>query len=178
MRHILLIITVALTPALALAEGLPQQHHYRNGAASSNKMNLLDGVALNASASSRTVNRSLCPGQPGKDSECYTKVRLNIFFTHDSATDVEVAFSCSMDGGSNYATLTTKACSSGNCQVFLRTDDNDTSGSGNDEDSSAGDEDFSLEYDVRGCTDWKAVVSGTSGGASDLVNLQATAYGG
>lgn len=147
---------------------LPAQHHYRN-AASVNASNLLEGVALNAAEAARTITLDLCSVPAGRNGGCWETVRLSVFYTYSAATTVVVTPWCSQDG-TNYARETSRSISSGASAVYPFADTETHGGA---------DIDFSSVYDVRGCVKYKFVLSGGgSPGAGDLVDAQASAYGG
>jgi hypothetical protein len=124
---------------------------------STNKYNLLEGAALNASVGSRTVTIN--------PSGTFTKLNVAVFYTYSAATAVTLTMSCSMDG-TNYAGRQTRDISSGAATLSSLVDSKTTS---------ASNQSFMVEYDVRGCEKVKIVLDGTGAGAGDLVNVQATA---
>lgn len=117
---------------------------------------MLSGVALNASAGTRTATITIA--------KSWAKLRFGIQFTRSAATSVTSQFTCSYDG-TTYYRRTTKACSSGTCTLYEQSDDNPQSTSVN----------FEIEYDVRGCQKVQILLGGASAGASDLVTTQAVA---
>ena len=146
-------------PAAAKVADNTQYLRFRN-AASTNSLNMLEGVALNATEATRTLTLQV--------NQRWAKVRVAIFFTHSAATTVTATPKCSTEAGGTYANYQTRSCSSGTCSTFDMVDSN----------AVAGDEDFILEYDVRGCWEFDLVLSGASAGGSDLVDVQAVAVTG
>lgn len=151
MRTLTLILALCAqlcVPALAFAQqALPTQAELQTGSD-------LTAVALNdATPANRTVTI--------KVAKRWSKLRLGIQFTHSAATTVDAQFSCSYDG-TTYYRRTTRACSSGTCTLYEQTDSNPV----------AGDVDFEIEFDVRGCKRVQILLSGTSAGAGDLVTTQ------
>jgi hypothetical protein len=120
--------------------------------------NALSGVALNASAATRTVQATF--GSPTSPSP-FTKWRVSVFFTYNAASTVTAVFSCSVDG-TNYASLTSRSITAGASTVSIVTDTYTTGG------ASAN---IMLEYDIQGCRAAKVVLGGASAGASDFVTV-------
>lgn len=119
---------------------------------------LLDGVALNAgSAADRTVTVNLPPNG--------AKVCLLVELTRTAATTVDIAVQVSMDG-TTYVPLQSGAISGGTRTLSDFTDSKTVSG--NDE--------FGVEYDLRGWRHANFVFSGTSAGGSDTVDVYGTVY--
>jgi len=127
--------------------------------ASANAFNLLEGVALNAAAGTRTITLAT--------QARWAKLRVYTFFTHNAATTVTSAFSCSLDG-SSYARLTARNIDGATATVNLLTDSI----------AVAANTDYMLEYDTRGCESVRVVFGGASAGASDTVNIQAVSISG
>ena len=125
--------------------------------------NALSGVALNATAATRTVTATFTTSTT--DPAPFTKWRVSVFFTYNAATTVTAVFTCSQDG-TNYASLTSRSIAGGASTVSLVTDTYTTGG------ASAN---FTLEYDIQGCRKAKVLLGGASAGASDLVTVDWTA---
>ena len=160
MLRTLTALVVLLSASIA---GAGQAYPVRN-TASSNVLNVLEGVALNAAAATRTINIPLGTILPEPRSRGFNKIRVSLFLTRTAYTTVTAQFSCSHDG-TNFARLTTRTCADGACAINLQSDTRTTSVS----------EEFTLEYDVRGCSDVRVLLGGASAGASDLVDAQVTA---
>ncbi len=121
--------------------------------------NVLSGVALNASAGTRTITANLYAGNAPRAE--YSKARLIIAYTWAAASTVTIAFSCSADG-TNYGPVMARNISSGTATISVLTDSYTTGG------ASAT---LGPEYDVRGCLKGKWVLGGAGAGASDLVTV-------
>lgn len=145
-------------PAMAAVADELRQSDFRNGA-STNARNILEGVALNATAADRTIT---------VPTEGFSKLRVLVFYTYSAATTVTAQVTCSYDG-TTYARVTSRAVSSGTATLSLVADEYTTS---------AADADFMIEYDVRGCKTVKVLFGGASAGAGDLVDVQAIATAG
>jgi hypothetical protein len=117
--------------------------------------NLVNGIACNAAAGSRTVTLQL-DGRFGR-------VRLPIWLTYNAATALTVTPECSLDG-TTYANYLTRSCTSGVCTASTFVDTLSTG---------AASIDGTFEYDVSGCTKFRVVVACTGGGASDTLIVQA-----
>lgn len=154
-RTYLSAVIILLLPAAATAATPPTTSH-RIGSG------MLSGVALNATASTRTVTINLGDLPAGRDGEGWGKLRFGIQHTNSAATTVTAQFTCSYDG-TTYYRRTTRSCASGTCSVYEQTDSNAVSG----------DQDFELEYDIRGCAKIQILLGGASAGASDLVTTEA-----
>lgn len=144
-----------LLPSVASAQTAPATKYYEHkNTASTNEYNLLEGVALNAAAASRTITLTL--------KKKWSKTRVSVFFTRTAATTVTALMSCSIDG-TNYAPVQARRIASG---VATLNDLVDTKNvSGNDI--------FMAEYDVRGCQKAQVLFGGAGAGGSDTVNVQA-----
>lgn len=128
---------------------------------------MLEAVALNASAGTRTLTLPLSTNfSRGTDGPTYAKVKLVINYTYSAATTVVVTYTSSIDGGTTYGSETSTAIAAGAGTVSVYTDTY-TTGSANAI--------IKLSYDVAGCTHAKFVFSGASAGAGDLINVQAVA---
>lgn len=142
-------------------------NHYRL-MGSSNTFNLLEGVALNTSAGTRTITLDLADAAKANKVEGFGKIRVAVFFTYAAATTVTAQFTCSLDG-TNYGRTTSRSTSAGASTVSLQSDTYTTG---------AANANLILEYDVRGCRKAQVLFGGASAGASDLVNVQAVAVAG
>lgn len=120
---------------------------------------ILDGVALNASAANRTFTVVL-----GNDDARWSKLLLKIVLDRTAATTLDIAPTFSFDC-SVYGAVQTGAVSSGTRTLSNLADTKAVSG----------DVTPIIEYDVRGYRCARFVLSGTSAGASDLVDVYATA---
>ena len=129
----------------------PQIRLVRNES-SINPINVLEGVALNAAAATRTAEIN-CEG--------YSVLRFFVFFTHSAASDVSVTPTATLDG-TNYAPLQSRSIVAGAATLSDLVDTKTVTG----------DDQFWVDYDVRGLTTIKLAMSGTSAGASDLVTCQ------
>jgi hypothetical protein len=125
--------------------------------------NALSGVALDATAATRTVTASF--DVKATNPAPYSKWRVSVFYTYSAATTVTSVFSCSQDG-TNYSSLTSRSIAAGASAVSIVTDTYTTGG------ASAN---ITLEYDVQGCRKAKVVLGGASAGAGDLVTVDWTA---
>lgn len=130
---------------------------YRNS--STNNIKLLDGVALNASAATRTITVEL-----GPDGD-YRSLVVQVDFTHNAATTLVLTPTCSINGGASYASVLTGSVSSGTEDVDAHVVSMGVAGSVNNK----------YEFNVVGCDAFKIVFSGASGGASDLIDVYAKA---
>lgn len=146
------LLAALLAPSLAMAQIAP-------AAATLDADNALSGVALNATAATRTVT-GVFDAKAAAPSP-YTKWRVSVFFTYAAATTVTAVFSCSTDG-TNYASLTSRSISAGASTVSIVTDTYTTG---------AASADIMLEYDIQGCRKAKVLLGGASAGASDLVTV-------
>ena len=120
----------------------------------------LSGVALNATAATRTLDLTL--------RNKWAKLRVGVDYTNSAATTVTGVLSCSLVSGGTKYTFQTKACSSGTCSHYDRTDSNAVSG----------DEDFFFEFDIRGCWDASILFGGASADGSDVITTESVALTG
>lgn len=154
MEKLTIALILLLAPHVAAQRaGFVNFKHFKTAA---NSFLLLDDIALNATAADRTITLTL--------DRKYAKVVIGIDFEHNAATTVTATPTVSYDG-SVFFSKTTKSCASGTCTVYQRTDSNPVSG----------DEEFELEFDVRGLEKLKIVFAGASAGASDTIDVQAVA---
>jgi hypothetical protein len=123
------------------------------------RWNLLNGVALNGAASTRTIELRLFGG--------ISKLILLVQHTNSSATAITATPTVSIDEVSSsptYSSIQSRAISSGTA----------TDSDFVDSKSVSGDTNFQLEYDVRGAEWFKCVFAGTGADASDLLTVQAS----
>lgn len=148
-----LIYLILLIPSLAFgaADNLRILRYTKSGS-----FNILSGVALNASAGTRTITLS---------TEGYSKLLVQVNFTYAAATTLTSQFTCSLNGVT-YGRRTSKSTTAGAVTVSASTETYTTGGASVV---------LNYEYDVRGCSDISVVYGGASGGASDLITVQATA---
>ena len=131
--------------------------------ASSNDYNVLEAVALNAAAATRTYTVS-AGALTDAPSDGFAKLVVVIDYTYSAATTVTVTPTCSLDGGSTYASETSTSIAAGAGTVSVYSDTYTTGGANAV---------LRLVYDVSGCTHYKLVFGGASAGAGDLVDVQA-----
>ncbi len=156
--HTIVLALALVAPASAMgAYNTPTNALPFTNSASVNVYNMLEGVALNAAAGTRTMTLKL--------QKAWRKVKVNVFYTYSAATAVTVTMSCSIDG-TNYGTVQSRSISAGSSTVSDVVDSK-TSG--------AASQSYQLEYDVEGCENAKWVFGGTSAGGGDLVSVQAVA---
>jgi len=151
-----LLAALLLFPVGAYAASAPRTNVTRLKAGSSFK--LLDGIALNATASTRTIDVEIGPSRAE-----WAKVSVIVDYTYTAATTVVATPTCSQDG-TLYASFTSRSISSGAAAVSPLVDTYTTGGANAT---------YILEYDVRSCKNFKIVFSGASAGASDLVDVYA-----
>jgi hypothetical protein len=166
MRKMILVLMMTAMSATAQADERTDVLFFRR-AASTNKHNLLEAVALNGAAATRTITLTLGDSNPGS-AKGWSKLRVSVFYTYSAATTVTAQLSCSQDG-TNYAILQTRNCSAGTCTL---SDATDSKATGN------ADRQPMMEFDIRGCQKAKVVFGGAGAGAGDLVNVQAVAIAG
>jgi hypothetical protein len=154
---------VLLLPSTALAWAPAAQVQRLTKDSSTNDFNLLEGVALNATAALRTITVPIAQAKAATG-EGYEKLVVVVDFTYNAATTVVLTPTCSIDGGSTYASETSTAITAGAGSVSIYADTYTTG---------AASAVFRVVYDVAGCTHYKIVFSGASAGASDLVDVQA-----
>lgn len=159
----LILIAALLIPSAALAYAPQSKVQWLTKDSSTNDYNLLEAVALNATAATRTITVPISQVQ-SRAGEGFEKLVVGVEFTYAAASTVVLTPTCSMDGGSTYFSETSTAIAAGAGTVSLYTDTYTTGG------ASAS---FRLVYDVSSCTHYKIVFSGASAGATDLVDVQA-----
>lgn len=160
-------LALILAPTVAMAappSDSTTEHHYYVVTSGTRTVNLLDGVALNATAATRTITLLTADGVQADNAPGYTKLRVQVDYTWTAASTVTLTPTCSQDG-TNYAAPTTRSCSSGTCTLYPQVDSRPVTAS----------ENFTVEYDIRGCRSFKVLFGGASAGASDLVTVMATA---
>lgn len=118
---------------------------------------VLSGVALNASAASRTFEVQV--------RRRYAKIRVSVDYTDNASTDVTATPSCALD--STYGSYTSRSVATGTSTVSPLVDY-----LCNDAAETCADFTKVIEYDVAGCNLFKIVFAGTSGGASDLISVE------
>ena len=122
---------------------------------------MLSGVALNAAAGSRTITINV--------RRSWAKLRLGVAYTYSAATSVTLTPSCLYEASGTAYALSTRNCTSGACELAPQTDVETGTASWTRE----------IEYDVRGCHQFKVVFSGGgSPGAGDLITTEAVAVTG
>jgi hypothetical protein len=164
MRHTLSALTlVAVISASSIAAAqpvAPLQQRQRFGSdgmacrTQAASCKLLDGVALNAVAASRTFTLATVG---------FGKVTVQANLTRTAATDLRLTCTASLDEGASYGSVTSTSIAAGTGTVSAYVDVFAVSGSAN----------VLLEYDVRTYDKLRCVVSGTSGGANDLITIYA-----
>jgi hypothetical protein len=135
---------------------------------STNIYNLLEGVALNASAALRTITVPIAQVKAA-GGDGFDKLVVAVEFTWAAASTVVLTPTLSIDGGSTYVADTNTVFTAGAGAIAARVDTYTTGG------ASAT---FRSTFDVPGCTHYKIVFSGASGGATDLIDVQAVLVGG
>lgn len=156
-------LLVLLLPATALAWAPPAQVQRITNDASTNKYNKIESVALNATAALRTLTVEVAQVKR-TTGDGYEKLVVVVDFTWAAASTVVLTPTCSIDGGSTYASETSTSIAAGAGTVSPYADTYTTGG------ASAV---FRVVYDVSGCTHYKIVFSGASAGATDLIDVQA-----
>lgn len=161
-----LLTTIAVLVALFPTSALAQQDFTRVKAftnpVSTNKQNMLEGVALDSGSS---VTVLLTHDKKTTGNAAYSKALVGIFYTYAAASTVTLAWSCSLDG-TNFPQKTSGVVTSGVRALSAFSDSWTTN---------AADADFMAELDVRGCKKLRIVVGGAGAGATDLVDVQVTA---
>jgi hypothetical protein len=140
--------------------GFARADHQIN-ASSANRFKMLEGVALNAAAATRTL--TLSPeGQ-------YVKALILVDLSWTAAADVSITPSASL-GDSTVTAPMTVAVTAGDGTITIvdRVDIKAVSA----------DDQFLVEYDIRGMNTLSLVFAGTSGGASDTIDVYATLVAG
>lgn len=157
MRHLLAALLVICLAASAQAQTYePRGSRFQYLNSSTGSVNLLSGVALNASAGTRTI--TLLTGG-------WKKVSIFVQFTYNAATDVRLTCSASGDAGTNYGPIQTSSIASGTATLSDLVDVKAVTAS----------KKFVVEYDVTTYDRLQCVFSGTSAGGSDLITVQAIA---
>lgn len=121
---------------------------------------LLDGVALNAAAATRTIDIDI-----GAD---WSKVVVFVDHTANSACTTIVATPTYSPDGDTFFAYTTRSISAGASTVSALVDTFAVSGTAS----------FALEYDVRAAKSLKLVFSGASCGGSDTVDVYVSVVAG
>lgn len=147
--------TLAIVLFLSASTTATQAQSTKTTLFPSTHSSMLNGVALNAAAATRTstiaVDRS------------WSTLRYGIAFTRAAATTVDATVSCTYKETAYQ--LTTYSCTAGVCTVYERTYSNPQATSAN----------FEMQLATKGCDSLTIVLSGTSAGASDLVTTEAVA---
>lgn len=154
--------TTLILAALLLVGFAPraQVQRFRNFAVGvTNSYNMLNAVALNGAAGTRTL--TLDTGSIG---DGYGRLLVVLDYTYGAATAVTVTPSCSSDGGTTYGQETSTSIASGTGTVSAYSDSYTTG---------AANKTLRLKYDVTGCDHYKLIFAGTGANGSDLVNVQA-----
>lgn len=152
MRNLLLAAALLLSPAAVLAAQAPSVLYDYRGA-------VLGGVALNASAATRTATVTGL----GKK---YSRLIWQVDYTYSAATTVTLTCSGSTNEAASYGVKTSTSVSAGAGTVSAYVDTYTTGGASNN---------LLIEYDVAGLDAFKCVFGGASAGAGDLVTVYATA---
>lgn len=113
---------------------------------------VLNGVAANAAAGSRTITLPV---------HGLSRLVVSVEFTRSAGTAVVLTPSYSLDDGETYARLTSTSVLDGAGTVSTYSDTRTTSAS----------ENIGLSYDVAGMDYFKIVFTVTGGGASDLLTV-------
>jgi hypothetical protein len=166
MKKLLYVSVVSLALFCPSVSGATKAQAFR-GTTAAAPHNLLNQIALNVTAASRTITLSLGNMPAGRPGDGFNKLRVFVFYTYSAATTVTALFSCSLDG-TNYGSLLSRSIVSGASTVSVVTDTYTTGGANAD---------LQYEYDVRGCASVQIVFGGASADGSDLVNVQAVAIG-
>jgi hypothetical protein len=149
--------TAQAAPPIGRAPGTSTLRFTAAGATcASNSCKVLSAVALNATASTRTVTLPVAG---------YSRLTLQVELTRVAATDVQVTCTGSINGGGTYAQETSVTISAGTGTLAAYHDVFATTTSQN----------FLTKYDVRGIDKIACVLSGTSAGATDLIDVYALA---
>lgn len=133
-------------------------HKYGTGA-DQRKRKVLSSVPLNAAAASRTFTVQVSG---------YSLLRVLVVLDRTAATDLQLAGSGSLDDGDTFGRVVATSVTAG---TGTNTDYTDAK-------AVSGDDTLLVTYDVRGLDVFRGVVSGTDGGASDLVDVSVTAVAG
>lgn len=162
MLHRVLLTLALLLPVNALAGArAPVTEVLRfTNSASTNKYNMLEGVALNAAAGTRTITLAT--------SRRWPTLKVNVFYTYSAAGTVTMVTSCSIDG-TNYATVQSGSIAAG---VRTLSDLTDTKTTG------AASHNFQVQVGVKGCESVQLLLGGAGAGAGDLVDVQVAAITG
>lgn len=152
-KSLFLLAAIALAPTLAFARGAsePQALKYPLGT-------LVDDVALNAAAATRTASVLLEGSKAG-----YDIAIMHIDLTHTAATDVQMSCTITPSAADSAGVLQQCAVSAGAC----------TSSDASWTKAVSGDKVFLWRVDISGFPGTLAcVLSGTSAGANDKVTVK------
>jgi hypothetical protein len=116
---------------------------------------VLSAVALNASAGSRTFTLPVSR---------YAKTVVQVDLTRTAATDLQLTCTGSLNGGATYGEIASTSISAGVGTMSAYRDVFALTTSRN----------ILFEYDTRNYDSFRCVVSGTSGGAADTINVYAS----
>lgn len=171
MKKFLLAVAVAIAGILYLATASAQAVAPKMGVSrygtrvggTTKQYKVLDSVALNAADASRTFSL---------DVSGYSSLSVQVDLTRTAATDLQLTCSVSLNGGVSFGSLTSTSVSSGTGTISVF-HDVCTIGAGST--CLTGTGNIVLDYDVRKYDAFKCVVSGTSGGANDIVNVYVVA---
>ena len=128
-----------------------------NSSCSAANCKLLNAVASNAAAASRTFTI---------DTAGWAKTVLQVNYVYNAGTAVTMTCTASLDGGTTYASITSTSISAGAGTVTAYVDTFAIS---------AASANFLLEYDTRVYDHLKCVAAVTGGGASDTITVYANA---
>lgn len=128
-----------------------------NTACSAQHCKLLDAVAANAAAASRTFEI---------DTAGWVKATIQVDYVYSAGTAVTLTCQGSLNQGTSYASITSTSVGAGTGTVTAYVDSFAIS---------AASANFLLEYDVRTLDRLKCVAAVTGGGANDKVTVYAAA---
>jgi len=158
MRLLLFVAAILLAfPVPSFAQKAPTTNAVRLQVGGA--FNLLDAVALNATEATRTITVTT--------NRAFSKLSVVSFLDRTAATDLQIAVFCSLDG-TTYGSKQTRSIAAGTATLSNFTDSKAVSA----------DVTIETEYEIKACESVKLIYSGTSGGASDLVTVQATGVAG
>ena len=153
---ILLLALLAPSVAMAAPSAPTTRTKWFPNASSTNRFNLLEGVALNAAAATRTITVTL--------NNKYSEIKVIIDLTRSASTDMTFAFSGSFDG-TKFGDVTSRKISTGVTTISQMTESNPGTASRT----------LLITWDVLGLNAAKIVFGGTAADGSDLVDVQVVA---
>lgn len=166
-----MLLALALAaPALAQEQGHTTSRAYKfghgevtaPGSSRTNAYNLLEDAALNGAPATLTVTIALGDANnPAK----YSTMKVAWYYTFASATDARLTHHCSFDNGTSFAQVSSRKVDLGVSTVNGFVDVVDD----------GADFSFFVVVDVKGCSHYRVVASGTGAAAGDKVDVQATA---